>query len=168
LNNLYAWTPLHVVAHEGLDIFYEKNVMGQTGGLWDVEVGSALSEDRLGQTPRMVGCGRGHYSLARLLIQNGANVNARSTYGDTALHKAVLGGHIQTVKLLLEKDADINAKDNQEWTPLHGAARNGNANVVQLLLANKAIEINPQSRTPALNAASCGRTGTHQSGRPVA
>jgi ankyrin repeat protein len=149
-NLLNAWTPLHTVAFEGLEIFYEKIVVPQADGrekLWDVELGSSYSKSRIGDTPLLVACGRGHSSLARLLIKNGADVSARNgVLQTTALHNAVQGGHIEVMKLLLEKDADINAKKQAALTPLHVAARKGNAEAVKLLLGHDDVEVNAKNR----------------------
>jgi ankyrin repeat protein/predicted RNA-binding Zn-ribbon protein involved in translation (DUF1610 family) len=145
LKDLNAWTPLHTIAFEGLEIFYEKNVLRQAvgcEGLWEAELGDPHSKNHDKETPLLVASSRGHSSLARLLIQNGADVNALSSVlGVNSLHKAVLGGHVQIVKLLLEKDADINATDDYGRTPLRRATRKGNLEVVRLLL-DKDAEIN--------------------------
>ena len=45
-----------------------------------------------------------------ILLDKGADVNAKDMHGITPLHLAVQKGHIDTVKLLLERGADINAK----------------------------------------------------------
>jgi len=63
----------------------------------------------------------GHVKLLRFLLQKGANVNARSGSGNTALHTAALQGGIEAVTLLLEEGADPNAKNDRGRTPLHTA-----------------------------------------------
>jgi ankyrin repeat protein len=81
----------------------------------------------------------------RVLIENGADVNARDIKdvnfedgGDTALHKAACWGHTDVVKLLLKAEADVKAKDDWSRTALHLAARNGHIDVVTLLIGNGA------------------------------
>lgn len=55
------------------------------------------------------------------LIKKGANVNARTAGGSTALMFAARypgTNGLEKIQLLLENGADINAKDNQGYTPL--------------------------------------------------
>jgi ankyrin repeat protein len=56
-----------------------------------------------------------HHSLVRWLLDQGANVNARSSAQSrhTALHSAAWNGDMEMVKLLVEAGADITARDEQ-------------------------------------------------------
>jgi len=69
------------------------------------------------------------------LLRAGANVNAPTHSGGTALHYAAYGGHAQVVKALLQAGADVNAHGSDGFTPLHSSAHCGNVEVVKLLLA---------------------------------
>ena len=65
--------------------------------------------------------------VAALLIEYGAEVNARDDIGWTPLHYALVKGSkrpgLQTAKMLLERGADVNAATAAVgWTPLHLAA----------------------------------------------
>jgi uncharacterized protein len=53
---------------------------------------------------------RGGSQRIEMLLDKGANVNARDQYGSTALIGAVYWGDPKTVGLLLRKGADLNAK----------------------------------------------------------
>ena len=53
------------------------------------------------------------YEISKLLIENGANVNAKDYEGMTALMFAVNGGYTETVKLLLSKGARL--KDSNKF-----------------------------------------------------
>jgi uncharacterized protein len=57
-------------------------------------------------------------SIVRLLIANGANVNARDVEGGTALMQAALLGRAYNVKILVEAGPDVNARDNKGGTAL--------------------------------------------------
>ena len=48
----------------------------------------------------------GHSETVELLIDNGANVNVKTTFGYTPLHLAAKNGHPQTVQALIDKRAD--------------------------------------------------------------
>lgn len=62
----------------------------------------------------------GHVELARWLIAQGANVNARAAQQSrhTALHSAAWEGNLEMAQLLVAAGADINARDEEyEGTP---------------------------------------------------
>jgi len=82
--------------------------------------------------------GYGSTEVVRLLLERGANPNAKDKDGETPLHEAAKNGHVDVVKLLLEKGADLNARDYMGRTPLHYAAENGHVDVVKLLLEHGA------------------------------
>ena len=63
----------------------------------------------------------GHTKVVALLLENGADVNAKSRDGGTALHAAAFLGRVETVKLLLEKGADITLRDNMGSTAINAA-----------------------------------------------
>jgi ankyrin repeat protein len=61
--------------------------------------------------------------VARLLLQAGASINARNSFGATPLHGAAQRGQTELAAFLLAKGADINARDNKFKTPLDYAER---------------------------------------------
>ncbi len=84
--------------------------------------------------------GRGHTEIARLLIAEGADINAKDKYEWTPLHYAALHGRTKTAELLIVKGADVNAKDNEGWTPISFALRSegGGPEMVELLVSKGA------------------------------
>lgn len=87
--------------------------------------------------------------LTRWLVEKGADIEARDTYGCTPLHarSTSLGGDIAT---LLELGADIHATDQKGDTPLHKAARFANTAAVRQLLdlGARADALNATKMTP--------------------
>ncbi len=59
----------------------------------------------------------GHTEIVALLLEAGADVNARNRDGGTPLHSAAFLGQYETAKLLLENDANINIKNWDGGTP---------------------------------------------------
>ncbi len=66
----------------------------------------------------------GYTKIVALLLERGADVNARSRDGGTALHAAAFLGRAETVKLLLEKGANTTLRNNTGSTALEGAKLN--------------------------------------------
>lgn len=79
----------------------------------------------------------GHLSTARLLLAQGASVNAasRNSQRVTPLHAAAAGRHLEIARLLLAQGAAANARQTGGYTPLHSAAQNGQRALVSLLLS---------------------------------
>ena len=93
-----------------------------------------------GWTPLHLAAFFGQVELANVLIDRGADVNARSTNSmkNTPLHAAAAGGNVQAVDLLLKRGADANATQEGGWTALHSAAQSGNRAMVETLIAQGA------------------------------
>lgn len=89
-------------------------------------------------------------SVAQLLLDRGADVNAKSKLGLTPLHEAARRNRKEVVALLLGRGADIDAADKSRSTPLNLAAERGFAEIVDLLLAEGA-------RLDIFSAAALGR-----------
>ena len=60
----------------------------------------------------------GHTEIVALLLEAGADVNARNQDGGTPLHSAAFLGQYEAAKLLLENGADINIRNGDGGTPL--------------------------------------------------
>jgi ankyrin repeat protein len=60
-----------------------------------------------------------------LCLQNGADVNASNTAGDTALHKAAESGANGVIRLLAEHGAALDVKNKRGSTPLDVARQSG-------------------------------------------
>jgi hypothetical protein len=54
----------------------------------------------------------------QLLIDAGANINAKTPAGDSALHIAALAGKLDVVRLLAKNGADLSLKDGAGLTAL--------------------------------------------------
>ena len=78
---------------------------------------------------------KGDASAIKALLAKGADVNAKTQYGATALSYACDRGNLEVVKLLLEHGADVNVKDTfYGETPLGWALSKRHLDVAQTLI----------------------------------
>lgn len=68
----------------------------------DIEVAN-----RHGHTCLMIACYKGHFDIAKYLIEITANVNRKSVKGNTALHDCAESGSLDIMKLLLDHNAKM-------------------------------------------------------------
>ena len=107
---LDQWTALHFAASEGrLEVV--KELLGRP----DIEKQPLSS---LMRTPLHMACMRGHTSIARVLIQNEAEKDAKDFDENTPLHCASEFGHIECIIFLI-KEAEVNPllKNKFGYTP---------------------------------------------------
>lgn len=76
----------------------------------------------------------GHAEVARCLIDQGADMEAKNPLGMTPLHCAAGMGHIEVMKIFLHSGASPNGQDCAGCSPLHFAAYTGQDTVIQTLL----------------------------------
>ncbi|KAG4441669.1 hypothetical protein IFR05_002876 [Cadophora sp. M221] len=75
-----------------------------------------------------------HESIVQLLLDKGADVNAKGGYFGNALQAAATSGNERIVLLLLDKGADANAQGGKYGNALQAAASSGAENIAKFLL----------------------------------
>jgi ankyrin repeat protein len=82
---------------------------------------------------------RGATDAIKILVEAGADVNAKSDNGTTPLIQAASNNRLEAIRLLLEQRADPDARHGQfSATALHWTAGSGRLEATQALIAGKA------------------------------
>jgi hypothetical protein len=72
--------------------------------------------------PLIVAVEKGDFAKVEKLLAEGADVNTRGKFGQTALHEAIMCDHVELAALLIERGADVNAVNKEGAEPLAAAA----------------------------------------------
>ncbi|KAJ4979646.1 hypothetical protein NE237_010426 [Protea cynaroides] len=98
-----------------------------------------------GDTALHLACLFGHLPCVQVLLERGANMEAKDEDGAIPLHDACAGGFTEIVRLLINSATNsdcvqrmLETIDVDGDTPLHHAARGEHVDVIQLLLASGA------------------------------
>jgi ankyrin repeat protein len=140
----YGATPLHYAAkgnfpevvkyllEMGADV-HAKDDMGKTPLHYVVEGSDIYEATKPDEDPSPEE--RRRIEIMRLLIERGANVNAKDHEGRTPLHYAAFSDTpFKLARYLVDRGTDINAKDEGGYTPLDGAELMANDELVEYLL----------------------------------
>ena len=98
------------------------------------------AKDNRGVTALMSACNYGELETARLLLDKGADANAQTEKGITALMLAAGGvtpANLKVVELLVSKGAQINLTDGLGKTAIDWAERKGRKDMKEFLLKNR-------------------------------
>lgn len=126
------WSLLHyAIWRGGYDI-----VKYLLDGEADLEINHATSN----ATPLYIAAQEGDEKCCELLLDRGANIEARVVGGATPLI-AASDKHESVCKLLLTRGADVNAVDNLGCTALHLAVFSDNVSVAKLLISKGAQQV---------------------------
>ena len=134
-------TPLIIAARDGkLDFLkvllrYEANI--EARGTIKIESGefSEVVEDC---TALWIAAFKGHFDVVRLLIEQNAEVDSRTSTNSTPLRAAAFKGHLGSVRCLVENGADVNARKNFNDTLLMVACYKGHLDVASYLVKHGA------------------------------
>jgi ankyrin repeat protein len=106
----------------------------------DADPSQLHARDRLRNHPLHVAAWQRREKIAQLLLEKGADVNARGDHGRTPLHYAVENNTKPITTLLVEHGADPGIRNDFGVTPLYSAASVGDNKLVVLLLHHGATK----------------------------
>ena len=124
----YGMAPLHAAASSGN--------MEVARILIEYDPTAISAGNEVGSTPLHWASSKGGAIL--LLLEHGADINARDHYGWTPLHVASENGALEEARLLIEHGADVGAKRDDGKTALEVAAFRRHDEIVKLLLEHGA------------------------------
>lgn len=118
------------------------------------------ASDQAGSTPLHHAAGFGSLATMKLLVDAGADVNAKNRRASTPLHWAIRDE--AKVRLLLSHGAGLNTKQADGRTPLYQAASLGDGDAILRLLLEKGADPNiatANGQTPLIAASTRGNIG---------
>ena len=104
-----AYSEMHQAALRG-EVETLKLLLAQGGDARAVD-------DTYKMTALHFACIKGQTECAQMLIENYADVNARTTHERTPLHEATMYRHLGCTRLMVEAGGDMDAEDDNGLTP---------------------------------------------------
>lgn len=108
----------------------------------NLTAGNLETQDRRGATLLMHAAAFGNLETLKLLLDKGANVNARNTFDASALLWSARDP--EKARLLVERGADVNARSRQGRTPLMLASLLHGGSPVVAMLLDRGAKVNIQ------------------------
>src|SRR6185437_11219458 len=76
--------------------------------------------------------------MAQALLDHGAHIDARDSFGNIALHWAAERGNLEMMRLLIARKSNVDFQNRQGTTPIMVAAEHAQPAAVRLLIASGA------------------------------
>jgi hypothetical protein len=140
--------PIHVAAKDGDTKQVEALLKAQPDLV-------SSKDEKFGQTPLHIAAFNDRLEVAKLLVANHADVNAKANNGSTPLHLAAAKGNADLVEFLIANKADVNALDKDGWSPAHSAVTWGHKEIAELLAKSGGKEV-PAPPAPPPSAEKSG------------
>ena len=93
-------------------------------------------------TPLHTSSLNGRTSVVELLIDHGADIEAKARIGFTPLHYVAQEGHLATARLLVTRGARTDAAKSSGGMPIHMAATNNRHQVLEFLVTEAGVSVN--------------------------
>lgn len=136
------------LVEDGLPALHTASKLGNEGVVRLLLEVCKLNElDQQKRNPLHYASEKGHITVTKILIENNADLNARSGDGQTPLDLAVASGHELTTEVLLQADPKLDAKG---WELLLArAAESGHPSVLGRILEHASFLASEHGRLPA-------------------
>jgi len=121
-----GWTALHLACFFGQPAIAEMLIAK------DAPV-NARSTNAMKNAPLHAAAAGRNHDAVRILLEHGADANARQEGGWTALHQAAQNGDLETARLLIAAGADVDARASNQQNALDLALTKGHQAMVDLL-----------------------------------
>ena len=106
---------------------------------------NAVCEGRSGRTPLSIATYYERDEIVQILLDAGADADAKNVSGNTALCAAVYLGRIETTEILVNGGADVHAVceggPSSGRTPLNTATYYGRDEIVQILIGRRSYAV---------------------------
>jgi hypothetical protein len=164
LSAALAWStpgfcgPIHDAARDGDIKKVELLLKGQPNLV-------SSKDEEYGQTPLHIAAFNDRLDVAKLLLANKADVNAKAKNGSTPLHLAAAKGNKDMADFLLANKADVNAVDNDGWSPMHSAIAWGHKDIGDLLSQSGGKELPAPKAAPGAPAQGAEKTPPKETGK---
>ncbi|XP_004363605.1 hypothetical protein CAOG_03877 [Capsaspora owczarzaki ATCC 30864] len=151
------------------DVIEIQKVLEAKSGFWKGTFKGTVSNSKMlattaerddsGKLPVHIATESGKAPVLACLLDYGASVTDKTTYGESCIHLAVLANLYSMVEFLLNKGAHTEERGSMQKTPLHYAAESGFVNIIELLAQKGANldSLNEEKNTPLHLAAIRGR-----------
>ena len=134
---LTTW-PINAIGADDLDFLVEavrKNRIDEVRRLIKTGV-DVNARDALGDNTGLHWAAiQGHAEMARLLIDNGADLDIANSAGETPLHWAAKEGQKEVLVIMIVHGANVNARTKSAWTPVRWAEAHGYKEIANILMA---------------------------------
>jgi hypothetical protein len=127
-------TPLDNAVLSGNAVQVKALAAQNTNEINELKAIGSESSGGVWQTHLMIASARGLKEVVLALLEAGADVNAKNSFGWSALMAAASNGHSEIQELLLDHKADPNAKFWNGYTPLMLSVRHGPVRIIERLL----------------------------------
>ncbi len=127
VRNINGWNLLHIVSGCGILLLTETFVTN-IGITARYKLGSHEVDQHA------------YIEVLKLLLSNGAQVDAKDGDNRTLLHWAARIGNVLVAEFLISNGADVNARDIRGYTPLGCAYKYNNTKMSKVLISSGAIE----------------------------
>jgi uncharacterized protein len=126
-----GWTPLHLAAFFG-KMDAARLLLNKGASV------TATSGNEMRNTPLHAAAAGQHAAIVKLLLDHGADANARQAGGWTPIHSAAQNGDLESARALIDGGAQVSARAENNQQPLDLALTKARQAMAEFLEANGA------------------------------